>query len=101
MNTRKVNAQNVNTQTGSSARAPDDQSATAPRSGGKPSPEDEPETASERRLINILIVGFVLFVLGAGLWLSDALLEARRMDECMSSGRRNCAPITVPRPPQR
>jgi hypothetical protein len=60
---------------------------------------DEPETESERRLINILIVGFILFVIGAGLWLGDALLEARRMDECMSSGRRNCAPITVPRPP--
>jgi len=38
-------------------------------------------------------------VLGVGLWLGDALLEARRIDECISSGRRNCAPITVPRPP--
>jgi hypothetical protein len=46
-----------------------------------------------------LIVGFILFVLGAGLWLGDALLEARRIDECVSSGRRNCAPITVPQPP--
>jgi len=45
-------------------------------------------------------VGFVLFVLGAGLWLGDTLLESRRMDECMSSGRRNCAPIVVP-PPER
>jgi hypothetical protein len=60
---------------------------------------DEPETASERRLTNILIVGFILFVIGAGLWLSDALLEARRIDECVSSGRRNCAPIAAPRPP--
>jgi hypothetical protein len=41
----------------------------------------------------------VLFVLGAGLWLGDALLQSRRMDECISSGRRNCAPIVVPLPP--
>jgi hypothetical protein len=73
-----------------------------PRAGGPSGSGDQPETESERRLINIMIVGFILFVIGAGLWLGDALLEARRMDECMSSGRRNCAPITVPRPsPQR
>ena len=62
---------------------------------------DPPETESERRLVNLLIVGFILFILGAGLWLGDALLEARRMDECISSGRRNCAPIAVPQPPPR
>jgi hypothetical protein len=61
---------------------------------------DAPETESERRLTNILIVGFILFVIGAGLWLSDALLEARRIDECVSSGRRNCAPIAAPAAPR-
>jgi len=80
----------VNTQSGAGDRQP----------AGRPSgARDEPETAGERRLTNILIVGFILFALGVGLWLGDALLEARRIDECISSGRRNCAPITVPRPP--
>jgi hypothetical protein len=59
------------------------------------------ETAAERRLVNLLIVGFILFILGAALWLGDALLETRRMDDCIASGRRNCAPITVPSPPPR
>jgi hypothetical protein len=82
----------VNPGTGSRERPP----------SGRPSGSGrEPETAGERRLINLVIAGFILFVLGAGLWLGDALLESRRMDECVSSGRRNCAPITVPRPPQR
>jgi hypothetical protein len=73
-----------------------------PPSRGRPSRSgDAPETESERRLINIVIVGFVLGVIGLGLWLGDAMLEARRMDECVSSGRRNCAPITVPPAPVR
>jgi hypothetical protein len=59
------------------------------------------ETAAERRLVNMLIVGFILLILGAALWLGDALLETRRIDDCMASGRRNCAPITVPSPPSR
>jgi hypothetical protein len=88
----------VNTQSGAGDRQP----AGRPAAGRPSRPSgsrDEPETEGERRLTNILIVGFILFVLGAGLWLGDALLEARRIDECVSSGRRNCAPIAVPRPP--
>jgi hypothetical protein len=76
--------------------------APLPRASRPSRSGDAPETQSERRLTNVLILGFILFVIGAGLWLSDALLEARRIDECVSSGRRNCAPIAAPRaPPQR
>lgn len=70
------------------------------RAGRQPAGEP-PETDSERRLVNMVIVGFILLLIGAGLWLADALQEARRADECMSSGRRNCGPITGPRPPPR
>ena len=59
---------------------------------------DRPETDRERRLVNVVIVGFILLVIGAGPWLADALQEARRADECMSSGRRNCEPVAAPRP---
>jgi hypothetical protein len=62
---------------------------------------DAPETASERRLVNLLIIGIILLVFGVAFWLGDALLDARRMDDCIASGRRNCAPITVPPPPPR
>jgi hypothetical protein len=40
----------------------------------------------------VLLVGFVVLV-GGGIWLANAMLDARKADECMSSGRRNCAPI--------
>jgi hypothetical protein len=49
----------------------------------------------------MLIAGFILLILGAALWLGDALLETRRMDDCIAAGGRNCAPITVPSPPLR
>jgi len=54
------------------------------------------ETEADRRTANIvLLVGFLVLV-GSGIWLVNAMLEARRADECMSSGRRNCNPIEVP-----
>jgi hypothetical protein len=72
-------------------------------SKGGPAPagrdDDAPETPGERRMINLLLVGTVLLILGAALWLGDALLDARRADECIASGRRNCAPMTIPPPP--
>jgi hypothetical protein len=52
-------------------------------------------------MINLLIIGIILLVFGAAFWLGDALLDARRADECMASGRSNCGPITAPAPPPR
>jgi hypothetical protein len=49
----------------------------------RPRDDDAPETESERRTTNLI------------------LLAARRADECMSSGRRNCGPISAPTPPPR
>ena len=34
---------------------------------------------------------------GVGVWLANAMIDARKADDCMSSGRRNCNPIEVPR----
>jgi len=56
-------------------------------------PEDE---EADRRLTNIvLVVGFVVMV-GGGIWLANAMIDARKADECISSGRRNCNPIEAP-----
>jgi hypothetical protein len=54
-----------------------------------------PEAEENRSLTNIrLVIGFLALV-GGGIWLVDAMLDARRADECMSSGRRNCNPLPV------
>jgi hypothetical protein len=56
-------------------------------------PDDE---EGDRTTANIiLLVGFVLLV-GGGVWLANAMIDARKADECMSSGRRNCSPIEAP-----
>jgi len=86
--------------TNSTGRKPGDPPSTdRPPRGPTPDRESRRETASERRLANLLFAGFILFVLGAALWLGNALVETRRLDDCVASGRRNCAPIPVPSPP--
>jgi hypothetical protein len=54
-----------------------------------------------RTVTNIaLVIGFLVLV-GGGIWLVDAMLDARRADECMSAGRRNCNPLPVTPPASR
>jgi hypothetical protein len=56
-------------------------------------PEQE---ARDRRAANIFLLVAALVLVGIGIWLANAMVDARRADECMSSGRRNCAPIEAP-----
>lgn len=48
-----------------------------------------------RTVTNIVLLIGLLVLVGGGIWLADAMLDARRADECMSSGRRNCSPLPV------
>jgi hypothetical protein len=58
--------------------------------------DDQVDELGDRRLANIVLaVAFVLLV-GGGIWLANAMIEARKADQCMSSGRRNCNPVEVP-----
>lgn len=57
---------------------------------------DEPETESERRTTNIVLLVAGILIVGGGIWLVNALVDARKSEECFESGRRNCAPITLP-----
>jgi hypothetical protein len=63
----------------------------------RPQQRDQPETDTERRRNNIYLVVFAALVIGIGIWLVNALVDARKADECISAGRRNCNPIEVPR----
>jgi len=54
------------------------------------------EEARDRRAANIFLLVAGAVLVGVGVWLANAMIDARRADECMSSGRRNCNPIEVP-----
>jgi len=57
---------------------------------------DEPETESERRTTNIVLLVAGILIVGGGIWLVNAMVDARKSEECFESGRRNCAPISTP-----
>jgi hypothetical protein len=57
------------------------------------SPEQE---ARDRRATNIFLLVAAILVVGIGIWIANGMIAARRADECISSGRRNCSPIEVP-----
>ena len=50
----------------------------------------------ERTITNIVLLFILVALVAIGVWLSNAMLDARRADECISSGRRNCNPIELP-----
>jgi hypothetical protein len=58
--------------------------------------DPEHESDRERRTTNIVIALFFVAVVGAGIWLANALIDQRKLDDCIAQGRRNCAPIEVP-----
>jgi hypothetical protein len=60
-----------------------------------PSPDQE---ARDRRATNIFLLVAAAILVGVGVWLANAMSDARKADECMSAGRRSCVPIeTAPR----
>jgi hypothetical protein len=58
-----------------------------------PTPEQD---ARDRRAANIFLLVAGIVLVGVGVWLANAMIDARRADDCMSSGRRNCNPIEAP-----
>jgi hypothetical protein len=65
-------------------------------------PDDDPEPPRtpeqeerDRRAANIFLLCAAAVLIGVGVWLVNGMMDARRADECMAQGRRNCAPIDV------
>jgi hypothetical protein len=59
-------------------------------------PHEPPETEAERRRGNIALAIGAVILIGGGIWLVNALIDARNAEICMESGRRNCNPIEAP-----
>ena len=55
------------------------------------------EDERDRRITNIFLLVFGALVIGIGIWLVNAMVDQRKMDDCVAQGRRNCgARIEVP-----
>jgi len=60
---------------------------------------EQTETSDDyrhRMAMNLLTLAVALVLIGSGLWLTSKLVENRNLQDCFLSGRRNCAPISVP-----
>ena len=62
----------------------------------EPPHDDQDESDADRRKANIILLVAAVILIGGGLWLVNALIDARQAEECLESGRRNCNPISVP-----
>ena len=58
----------------------------------RPTPEDK-DAQSRRDTVNLLAVIICLVILIVGFWLVNRLWEMKKLQDCVFSGRRNCAPI--------
>ena len=55
------------------------------------------ETDRDRRIGIAVLLVLLGVVVGAGIWLANAMSDQRRLDDCLTQGRRNCVqPIEVP-----
>jgi hypothetical protein len=59
-------------------------------------PPSREQEARDRRSANIFLLVAGAVLVGIGVWLANAMVDARRADDCLSSGRRNCNPIEAP-----
>jgi hypothetical protein len=46
-------------------------------------------------MVNLAALGFTAVLAVAGIWLVIQLADLRKNQDCVLSGRRNCAPIDV------
>ncbi len=55
------------------------------------------EDDGDRRRGNLLFLLVAVLVVVAGIWLVNKLIDLRNLQNCLESGRHNCAPIETSR----
>ena len=58
--------------------------------------KEAPISERDRTLTNVLLLVIVGALVGGGIWIANTMLDVRKVQDCVASGRRNCAPISVP-----
>jgi ferric-dicitrate binding protein FerR (iron transport regulator) len=49
-----------------------------------------------RMKVNLLAFAALAFIVACGVWLANTMAEMRKNQDCVLTGRTNCAPIQVP-----
>jgi hypothetical protein len=63
--------------------------------GERTTPEP-PQDQGNRAVENAVLVGFLVVLVAAGIWLLGTMADIRKVQDCAAQGRRNCATIEVP-----
>ena len=56
----------------------------------------EPDDYRQRMTNNVLAFVFCILLVAAGVWIADRIAEMLKNQDCVLSGRRNCANVNVP-----
>jgi hypothetical protein len=55
----------------------------------------EPDDYRHRMIVNAIGFAVCILLIVAGVWLANKIAEVRRDQDCVLSGRRNCAQISI------
>lgn len=58
--------------------------------------QPEPPEEGNRAVENVVMAGFFVVLVAAGIWLLGTMADVRKAQDCAAQGRRNCATIEVP-----
>jgi hypothetical protein len=59
-------------------------------------PRDEPDDYRHRMFMNGLATLAIVVLIGCGLWIATTMAEMQKNQDCVLSGRSNCASIAAP-----
>ncbi len=48
-----------------------------------------------RMIVNVIAFLFIVMLTATGIWLAETIAAMRKTQDCILSGRRNCAPIDI------
>jgi hypothetical protein len=60
------------------------------------SPREGPDDFRHRMLMNGLGFAITVLLICGGVWIADVMAHIRKDQDCVLSGRKNCAPISIP-----
>jgi hypothetical protein len=72
------------------------QSRDAPMTDGGRGEPEPPDDRGNRTVENVVMLGFFVVLVAAGIWLLGTMADVRKVQDCAAQGRRNCATIEVP-----